>query len=905
MRKILFLMVLLIYINAVYSIYYPSTGNIQGIISNQTTGEKVTGLHTINISIYNQSNDAIRYSEEVSKTIGSDGVLDYIYGLQTVMNMNLFKDAIYFKIKIGSDVGNPANFTTVPYAAVSIFSNRTEYWDGLDSPADISISQLNNDIGLVNLTDVNNSIINIAFNGTLAYNSTFDNFLQIGDADKNCSVSGSCSNVAYDNELIGNCSSSGSCSSVAYLDQENTFTRNVTIQGNLNVIGESVNINVTNLNVNGSEYPYLDNIFSKGSDSLRYKDIYAYTFDGNLGCGNITDATSNLCTLTDTTVGNCSTSGSCAEIVYVGDSNKVLIQYQNISNIPTCSGSDKLTFDGTDLTCSADASGGGGAGTWYTDGTVQINTTTTGGVDDVNITGNLLVGGTMDGSLGCGNITDATSDLCTITDTDTTIGNCSVSQSCNEVLYWGDKTGNTTAEIQGVFSGSTNISIDSGVISVNGSFDPDGSDDLTTSTSWSGDLSGTGSSPTVINTQGISYTNITGSPWAVTTSVEDNITDHESNYQHGNSSTEVQSMINVSGLTYNISTPCSLLSQDAGGADTDFCNDADTNTQHPLNTTTIHNDTGSATINETYLLSYIQSNDNDTTVLNSLYNSTQLEEDTEGNLGIVLSWLTSWANSWFGGKTTDDLTEGTTNLYDNTSWNESLANTLYSTGEHIGNCSGDGDCGNVFYDSEWSTEIEYYWNDSEITNGTLQNNISAQYCSGTDKISSYDNGVFTCTSDETGGGGSSLSGDNYWIYNDTTTLYWNESRGNESYGRSYFFNRTSIAYTGSLSTAGLTGYEAANYICNDNFTNAHICQEYEIINTITYKNVSTLNDWTGVLWYAGGAPKYVPAPLPVDDCSGWTSSSSGVAGTFWDTSSNVGKVGLCDNARRIACCKVY
>jgi len=42
-----------------------------------------------------------------------------------------------------------------------------------------------------------------------------------------------------------------------------------------------------------------------------------------------------------------------------------------------------------------------------------------------------------------------------------------------------------------------------------------------------------------------------------------------------------------------------------------------------------------------------------------------------------LAWLTSFINSWFSGKTTDDLTEGTTNKYDNQSWNESRAIDLF------------------------------------------------------------------------------------------------------------------------------------------------------------------------------------------------------------------------------------
>ena len=61
----------------------------------------------------------------------------------------------------------------------------------------------------------------------------------------------------------------------------------------------------------------------------------------------------------------------------------------------------------------------------------------------------------------------------------------------------------------------------------------------------------------------------------------------------------------------------------------------------------------------------------------------------------------------FGTKTTDDLTEGTTNLYDNSTWNETRANTLYSS-------SG----GATFVGTNYSTNI----NDSNfhVTNATYE-----------------------------------------------------------------------------------------------------------------------------------------------------------------------------------------
>ncbi|MFQ5532208.1 MAG: hypothetical protein ACE5ES_06355, partial [Candidatus Nanoarchaeia archaeon] len=57
-------------------------------------------------------------------------------------------------------------------------------------------------------------------------------------------------------------------------------------------------------------------------------------------------------------------------------------------------------------------------------------------------------------------------------------------------------------------------------------------------------------------------------------------------------------------------------------------------------------------------------------------NKSQLKDDG-GVLSILESWLTGFLNNWFGAKTTDDLTEGITNKYENQSWNETRANKLY------------------------------------------------------------------------------------------------------------------------------------------------------------------------------------------------------------------------------------
>ncbi len=53
------------------------------------------------------------------------------------------------------------------------------------------------------------------------------------------------------------------------------------------------------------------------------------------------------------------------------------------------------------------------------------------------------------------------------------------------------------------------------------------------------------------------------------------------------------------------------------------------------------------------------------------FNATQMENNG-GTLNILQSWFTTLWDAIFATKTTDDLTEGTTNFYDNVTWNQSL-----------------------------------------------------------------------------------------------------------------------------------------------------------------------------------------------------------------------------------------
>ena len=57
-------------------------------------------------------------------------------------------------------------------------------------------------------------------------------------------------------------------------------------------------------------------------------------------------------------------------------------------------------------------------------------------------------------------------------------------------------------------------------------------------------------------------------------------------------------------------------------------------------------------------------------------NSTQME-DNDGTLNIILSWFSSQFDTLFSAKDTDDLSEGSSNLYDNRSFNQTLTDSIY------------------------------------------------------------------------------------------------------------------------------------------------------------------------------------------------------------------------------------
>ena len=131
----------------------------------------------------------------------------------------------------------------------------------------------------------------------------------------------------------------------------------------------------------------------------------------------------------------------------------------------------------------------------------------------------------------------------------------------------------------------------------------------------------------------------------------------------------------------NKSVSCSDI---IGGSDGDYCTDA-TGSGGGQNTSGIYlyNDTNTHYFNDTHADINLGVNSSDYWDGRDSANTTHFEQNS-GVLTIVHSWLRTFFDDLFATKTTDDLTQGSTNLYDNTSWNESKADDKYADNSSLG-----------------------------------------------------------------------------------------------------------------------------------------------------------------------------------------------------------------------------
>jgi hypothetical protein len=119
--------------------------------------------------------------------------------------------------------------------------------------------------------------------------------------------------------------------------------------------------------------------------------------------------------------------------------------------------------------------------------------------------------------------------------------------------------------------------------------------------------------------------------------------------------------------------------------------------------------------------------------------------------------------------------------------------------------------------------------------------------------------------------------------------------------RSYFLNKTIATYDGD----DLGNYTAVKNACASEFLGSHICTVNEILDTMMYKDTSTITEWSGTAWIIGGPPGYT---ADANDCLGWTSSDNDDYGRFWNfdevgTDDGMGWLTSCNQIKSLACCK--
>ena len=144
---------------------------------------------------------------------------------------------------------------------------------------------------------------------------------------------------------------------------------------------------------------------------------------------------------------------------------------------------------------------------------------------------------------------------------------------------------------------------------------------------------------------------------------------------------------------------------------------------------------------------------------------------------------------------------------------------------------------------------------------------------------------------------------------DSVTI--NSTGGTSVYGT--FLGITTAEYNGDLSTAtgfAAEGYKAADSLCDGDYTGSHMCTQEELMYHIrtTANLVHPSANWpaSGSAWVITGAAKSAATPI-VNDCNGWTSSSSSSrAGNIWafnQAGGGSGAVQYCNATFELACCE--
>jgi len=239
----------------------------------------------------------------------------------------------------------------------------------------------------------------------------------------------------------------------------------------------------------------------------------------------------------------------------------------------------------------------------------------------------------------------------------------------------------------------------------------------------------------------------------------------------------------------------------------------------------------------------------------SLINSTELEEQTGGILGIKLSWLTSFITS--------------------------IVNSLIGTHE------------STFKHGNTTAEIEALDSfNTTLEMETAVNQSGAYYGINVNSSNYWDN--LNSPADILG---SQINNDLDWV---------NSTYGISTYGKSYYWNLTTTTYDGN----DLGNYSNGKNVCDTAYPGTHWCTVEEMILTSQFKNVSAILNWSGTFWIIGGPPGYL---ANANDCLSWTSSAVTSYGRFWDLSAltkatspeGQGWLTACNQIKALGCCKPW
>lgn len=123
---------------------------------------------------------------------------------------------------------------------------------------------------------------------------------------------------------------------------------------------------------------------------------------------------------------------------------------------------------------------------------------------------------------------------------------------------------------------------------------------------------------------------------------------------------------------------------------------------------------------------------------------------------------------------------------------------------------------------------------------------------------------------------------------------------NETLGISQV-NVTAISYDGDLTFGGLSGYKAANAICENSFPLSRMCTPDDIMFIIASQDITYFGS-LGTAWVSEGPPGYT---ANANDCNGWTTNSNTFLGAFWVFNATTGGAGYlvnCQSTKPLACC---